>query len=253
MASATSGIAALRRLLGVFDPNFGFAGQLKHKTRSRRNTTTTLGHQEENGIPNQYSFVFAILSAVRDACAWQQRPRCIKRRFGRYRGVVGACLSRATENDGSACNDGNRSVSVPEQVRRGEGGGGPKVQMEESLSFGSNAFEMADGDGTGRRAMVYLTATVYEDGRGPEFGWCCAGKPRWDCLRARAMEWNLNGSGEWKRGQSVEGQQGQGVTGEEGCVWWVDGGGQASDAKVAVATSTSMYCTRAFDGGGGVG
>ncbi|EAA34090.2 hypothetical protein GE21DRAFT_3048 [Neurospora crassa] len=124
----------------------------------------------------------------------------------------GACLSRATENDGSACNDGNRSVSVPEQVRRG---GGPKVQMEESLSFGSNAFEMADGDGTGRRAMVYPTATMYRE-RGPEFGWCCAGKPRWDCLRAQAMEWNLNGSGEWKRGQSVEGQQGQGVTGEEG-------------------------------------
>ncbi|KAK3487077.1 hypothetical protein B0T13DRAFT_491905 [Neurospora crassa] len=116
------------------------------------------------------------------------------------RSLSRCCRIRATENDGSACNDGNRSV-----------------QMEESLSFGSNAFEMADGDGTGRRAMVYLTATVYRE-RGPEFGWCCAGKPRWDCLRARAMEWNLNGSGEWKRGQSVEGQQGQGVTGEEGCV-----------------------------------
>lgn len=57
MANATSGIAALRRPLGVFDPNFGFAGQLKHKTPSRRNTKTTPGHQEENGIPNQYSCV----------------------------------------------------------------------------------------------------------------------------------------------------------------------------------------------------
>ncbi|EGO56758.1 hypothetical protein NEUTE1DRAFT_102028 [Neurospora tetrasperma FGSC 2508] len=75
----------------------------------------------------------------------------------------GACLSRATENDGSACNDGNRSVSVPEQ--------------------------MADGYGTGRRAMVYPTATMYEDGRyrerGPEFGWCCAGKPSWTSCRCR--------------------------------------------------------------------
>lgn len=44
-------------------------------------------------------------------------------------------------------------------------------------------------------------------------------------LGARAMEWNLNGSGEqtrWKRGQVVEGQQGQGVTGDGCvvCVWW---------------------------------
>ncbi|KAK3392639.1 hypothetical protein B0T20DRAFT_472431 [Sordaria brevicollis] len=83
----------------------------------------------------------------------------------------------------------NRSVSVPEEgrVRRGRQAGGGRYREREA----------------GVRMVLRREAEV-------------------GLLGARAMEWNLNGSGEqtrWKRGQVVEEQQGQGVTGDGG-VWW---------------------------------
>ncbi|EGZ70357.1 hypothetical protein NEUTE2DRAFT_69597 [Neurospora tetrasperma FGSC 2509] len=94
----------------------------------------------------------------------------------------GACLSRATENDGSACNDGNRSVSVPEQVRRGRPEDGGWL-WDWAQSNGVSDSNDVSRKRAGVRMVLRREAEV-------------------ELLRARAMEWNLNGSGEWKRGQS---------------------------------------------------
>lgn len=57
------------------DPNFGFAGQLKH---TKHGADATLRPHLVTRRKMAYltsTLVFAMLSAVRDACAWQQRPR----------------------------------------------------------------------------------------------------------------------------------------------------------------------------------